>query len=67
MATNYGSIKGETKRPKRLSRVRAIIAAANEPLDKLSPEALEQRLAALAFQNKAPSVAKAAATELLER
>ena len=47
--------------------MRATIAAANEPIDKLSPEALEQRLASLAFQNKAPSVAKAAAAELLER
>ena len=67
MALNYGSIKHEQKQPKRISRVKAIIAAANEPVDKLSPEALEKRLASLAFQNKAPSVAKAAAAELLER
>lgn len=35
--------------------------------ERLTPDALERRLLTLAFQNRAPSVAKAAAAELLER
>ena len=64
MATNYGSIDPSKRKPRQKS---LIDHSAAEEQDRLTPEALEARLGSLAYQNRAPSVAKAAAAELLER
>ena len=63
MTIKYGQDEELRKRKGR----RSIIPQDFVPTDKTTPEALEARLAALAYQNRAPSVAKSAAAELLER
>ena len=66
MSIKYGQIEQETKR-KRFRNITAQAQEAAEDKADLSPEWLERRLLTLARQNKAPSVAKAATAELLER
>ena len=63
MGINYGSL-GEPKPRKK--REKSLIVH-EQAEDRSTPEALENRLINLAFQNRAPSVAKAAALDLLER
>jgi hypothetical protein len=64
MPINYGSIDRSQRKPRAKS---VIDHSAGEDQDRGTPEALEGRLLNLAYQNRAPSVAKAAAAELLER
>ena len=66
MPINYGSIDRSKRKPRRnhLMNHGSLEASHSEPI---TAEALERRLQQLATQNRAPSVAKAATTELLER
>ena len=61
MTIKYGSIDSKPRK----KRAQSLIVYEDE--NNLTAEALEKRLGTLAFQNRAPSVAKAAAAELLER
>jgi len=69
MSIKYGSIEPGARKPRQKSLINHNATAVSA--DDLSDEALKQfskkRLLELAKQNRAPSVAKAAATELLER
>lgn len=68
MAINYGTI--ERGQRKRKPRAKALIdhKALESPGGELTGAGeMKARLRQLAMQNRAPSVAKAAATELLER
>jgi len=65
MKTKYGSIDIQAQ-IQRKKRSRSVIPSTQVPAE-LTPETLERRLAELSFQNRAPSVAKAAAETLLER
>lgn len=66
MAINYGSI--EPKKPrKKYCRTQVDPSVAGVNPEERTAEVYETRLHGLAFQNRAPSVAKAAAAELLER
>jgi hypothetical protein len=64
MSIKYGAIEeAKARKP----RAKSLIVHDGVGADRTTPEALVQRLTNLAYQNRAPSVAKAAAAELLER
>lgn len=65
MTIKYGSIDEQQPR----KRLKSLIDHSTDEMTdaRLTPEALERRLARLAYQDRAPSVARSAAAELLER
>jgi hypothetical protein len=66
MVTNHGSIdvKAQIEKKQRKPGEQSFIPRLSS--EELTPDALKQRLTQLALQNRAPSVAKAAAETLLE-
>ena len=68
MATNYGSIHRRARKPRCIPLIDHSDQVNGEPIhpDDMARN-MEARLLELSKQNRAPSVAKAAAAELLER